>query len=83
MEELMNTEQVRFPAGGSRTAVYDFMQRNGFQMSGWSDKVWTDRSGLEVHIYGAGSQARITHNDKLVADGPLEYAVNQAISTQD
>jgi len=48
-----------FPAGGPRQPVYDYLRGLGFVESRWSDKVWTRADGIEVHIYGAGSMARI------------------------
>jgi hypothetical protein len=65
----------RFPVGGSRQAVYSFMHHNGFQMSGWSDKVWTRFDGVEASIYGAGSMCRITKDGKLIEDGELDKVV--------
>lgn len=49
----------RFPVGGSRQAVYDFLQSNGFMMSKKSDKEWTFGERTTLLLYGAGSQAVI------------------------
>lgn len=49
----------RFPVGGPRQPVYDYMRRLGFNMSKFSDKVWQRLDGKEVSIFGAGSMARI------------------------
>ena len=69
-----------FPVGGSRQAVYDFLQQRGFLMSRHSDKSWMRPSdGVEVHVYGAGSQARVFGKDgKMLADGPLADAVKRS-----
>ena len=53
------TDKSRYPVGGSREAVYALMRGLGFSMSNWSDKTWNSADGIEVHIYGAGSMARI------------------------
>lgn len=65
----------RFPVGGSRQAVYSFMHHNGFQMSDWSDKVWKRFDGVEAHIYGTGSMARIIKGGKVIEDGDLDKVV--------
>ena len=73
----------RFPIGGSRQAVYSFMHHNGFQMSGHSDKCWTRFDGVEAHIYGAGSMARIIKDGKRIEDGELDQVVRaSAYSTE-
>jgi hypothetical protein len=67
-----------FPAGGSRQAVYQFMRDHGFVMSAHSDKQW-HRNGLEAHIYGAGSMARVfTKLGAQLTDKPLEAAIADA-----
>ena len=50
----------RFPVGGERQPVYNFMRDNGFVMSKWSDKVWARADGLQASIYGAGSMVRLS-----------------------
>ena len=79
----MSNKQPRFPVGGSKDAVFKFLGSYGFIMSKWSDKHWLRADGLSVHVYGSGSQARVydkghTAGDRLLADGPLEAAVNKA-----
>ena len=67
---------MRFPIGGERQPVYNFLRYHGFVMSKWSDKVWYRADGVEASVYGAGSKARIHDGaGKLLADGPLEEAV--------
>lgn len=66
----------RFPAGGERQPVYDFLRNHGFVMSNWSDKHWNRADGLRLHLYGTGSRARIfDRNDNLVTDETLDTAV--------
>ena len=69
----------RFPVGGPREPVYNFLRSHGFVMARYSDKLWTRADGTEVSIYGAGSMARV-HNckGKLVADAPLAEAIAKA-----
>jgi hypothetical protein len=55
----MTTTTVRFPVGGARQPVYDYMTSLGFSMSKHSDKEWTSADGLTVRIFGAGSRAMI------------------------
>ena len=66
----MATAIERFPVGGSRQEVYDFLVRHGFQMSNFSDKQWT-RGDLTAHVYGAGSKVQVSRGKELIADGPL------------
>jgi hypothetical protein len=49
----------RFPVGGPRQPVYDYLTSLGFSMSKHSDKEWTSADGLTVNIFGTGSRARI------------------------
>lgn len=66
----------RFPVGGSRQAVYDFLRDHGFIMSKWSDKQWTRADGLTLHVYGTGSKALIRDKQGIVlADDALDTAV--------
>jgi hypothetical protein len=72
------TESKRFPWGGSRQAVYDFLMRHGFNMSRSSDKSWARYDGVTLHIYGAGSMAQIRAKDgTLIADEALEAAMDK------
>jgi hypothetical protein len=50
---------TRFPVGGPRQPVYDYLRGLGFAMSDWSDKAWKRFDGTEVRIFGAGSMAQI------------------------
>jgi hypothetical protein len=49
----------KFPVGGPRQPVYDFLTRLGCTMSSRSDKTWTLPDGREVSIFGAGSMAKL------------------------
>lgn len=65
--------RIRFPVGGSRQAVYDYLRGLGFVMGKGGDKFWTRADNLQVHVYGVGSKYRLTENEtKLVAEGPLD-----------
>ena len=70
----------RFPAGGSRQSVYDFMQQHGFLMSRHSDKCWMrPADGVEAHIYGTGSMARVFSKDgQMLEDGDLDQVVRHS-----
>ena len=48
----------KYPVGGPREPVYALMQKLGFS-SVWGDKHYRSADGIEVHIYGAGSMARV------------------------
>lgn len=73
---------ARFPVGGSRQAVYDFLISRGFLMSRNNDKWWLRADGVEVHVYGAGSMARVYDRDgHLLIDDALDKAVMLAPST--
>ena len=68
----------RFPVGGSRQAVYDFLKANGFVMQPNGDKHWKRADGVELHVYGAGSRARIFDKDgNQLANGKLAAVVEQ------
>ncbi len=69
---------MTFPIGGSKDAVYHFLRQHGFIMSNWSDKHWTRHDGLELHVYGTGSMARISKDGTVLADAPLAEAVAKA-----
>ncbi len=64
-----------FPVGGPRDAVYNFLRSKGFLMSKHSDKVWERADGVVVSVYGAGSMAQVTKNGELLADAPLDQAI--------
>lgn len=66
----------RFPAGGPRQPVFDFLYHNGFVQSVSSDKKWLRADGITLHIYGAGSMARVFDvNKNILADDNLDKAV--------
>ena len=69
----------QFPVGGSKDAVFSFMEKQGFLMSSHSDKCWLrPADGIEAHIYGVGSMARIFNQDgKLLADDKIGKAVKR------
>jgi hypothetical protein len=68
----------RSPVGGKRQPVYDFLKDHGFLMSRNSDKCYLRADGVELHLYGAGSMARIYDKDRnLLVDDKLEAAVIQ------
>ena len=69
-----------FPVGGSKDAVFSFMQQQGFLMSRHSDKCWLrPADGIEAHIYGTGSMARIFNQEgKLLADANIAKAVKRS-----
>jgi hypothetical protein len=67
---------ARFPIGGERKAVYDYLKSYGFVMGPWSDKHWERADGLRLHVYGAGSKARIYRKDgTLIVEDALDAAV--------
>ena len=59
-----------FPVGGPREAVYRFLERHGWNMSNWSDKVWL-KGDLMLNVYAAGSRAIIHKATATVADDKL------------
>lgn len=66
----------RFPVGGPREPVYNFLGQHGFLQSRNNDKCWWRPGGEELHLYGAGSMARIYDKEgKMIVDAPLEEAV--------
>ena len=75
---------VSFPAGGPREPVYNFMQQYGFLMSRHSDKCWLrPADGIEAHIYGTGSMARIFNQDgKLLCDDAIAGAVKRSYAAE-
>ena len=68
----------QFPVGGSRDAVYSFLQSKGFMMSRHSDKEYSRHDGLKLHLYGSGSRARIYDGTVLLYDDALASAVARA-----
>jgi len=68
----------RFPPGGERQPVFRFLQDNGYTMSKWSDKHWSRSDGVELHLYGTGSMAKIYRGDQLLVDDNLADAVTKA-----
>lgn len=69
------TSLERFPIGGERQPVYDFLRHNGYVEATW-DKHWKRADGVELHLYGTGSMARIYDaNRNLLADDYLADAV--------
>lgn len=62
----------RFPVGGPRQPVYDFMRGMGFAMEAFGDKHWSSADGLAVRIYGAGSMAMVYLNEKKAFDCALD-----------
>ena len=72
----------RFPVGGPRQPVYSFISHNGWVMSPWSDKHWNRADGMQLHLYGAGSMARILdYQGNVLIDAPLAEAVAKAHAT--
>ena len=66
----------KFPVGGPRESVYSFLRQHGYVMSRHSDKEWYRADGVTLHLYGAGSMARIhDHAGSLLVDAPLAEAV--------
>ena len=67
---------IRFPVGGPREPVYKFLRSHGFIESKANDKQWMRHDGLELHLYGAGSMARIYDKQRnVVADDTLDAAI--------
>ena len=66
----------KFPVGGPRQPVYAFLQSQGFIMDKGGDKHYTRADGVWLHLYGAGSMARIYAFDgTILADGSLADAI--------
>ncbi len=72
------TKRARFPIGGPREPVYAFLRSRGFVMSRASDKQWSRADGVDLHLYGSGSMARIYDSSGLLVDAPLAEAVARA-----
>lgn len=62
----------KFPVGGPRYPVFAFLMKHGWVMSKWSDKHWTRHDGLDLLVYGTGSQARVSREKEVTYDGPLD-----------
>ena len=64
----------RFPVGGSRQNVYSFMEQ----------KCWLrPADGVEAHIYGTGSMARVFDKDgKMLCDDELLKAVKRSYAAK-
>ncbi len=71
-------KKERFPVGGYRLDVYNFLRSKGFVESRHSDKEWHRHDGLRLHLYGAGSRARIYDGNVLMFDDALAMAVARA-----
>lgn len=69
----------RFPVGGPRQPVYDFMRQHDFIMSYWSDKEWVRQDCVAV-VYGSGSCVRVMRNSEVIADGPLDETIESLAS---
>ena len=63
---------MKFPVGGPRQRVYNFLMSRGWMMSKHSDKEWNRHDGATLHLYGAGSMARVYNKDgALISEGAL------------
>jgi hypothetical protein len=49
---------TKYPVGGPREPVYALMRELGLSRV-WGDKHYRSADGIDVHIYGAGSMARV------------------------
>lgn len=66
----------RFPVGGPREPVYEFLREHGYVQSAWSDKHWTRADGRTVQVYGTGSRAIVKDaSERVLADAELEIAL--------
>ena len=63
--------ELRFPIGGPRQPVYDFLAGLGYHESDWTDKQWHHPDGRMLHLYGAGSMARVIVGGRVIKDCPL------------
>ena len=68
----------KFPVGGRREPVYNFMRDHGFVMSKWSDKIWERADGVQASIYGTGSMLRLVKDAQVIADAPIQEAMREA-----
>ena len=75
----MDTTKARFPVGGPRQPVYDFLRENGFRQ-GRTDKEWSYGDNCTLLLYGAGSEA-VIYSNKGNFKGPLEDAVKSFRAT--
>lgn len=77
-------ENTRFPVGGPKQPVFDFLRGRGFEMHKATDKWWVRDGNTEVHLYGAGSMAKVyfkPHADGptyLLSDADIETAIKNA-----
>ncbi len=61
---------VKYPVGGPREPVYALMRELGLSRV-WGDKHYRSADGIDVHIYGAGSMARILRAGKIIGECKL------------
>lgn len=66
----------RFPVGGSKDAVFNFMRQHGFIESNWSDKAWARADGVQARIYGCGSMLQLTKGQHKIADAEILDAMH-------
>jgi hypothetical protein len=71
------TTEKRFPVGGPRQPVYDFMRGLGFSMAPFGDKTWTSADKITVQIYGAGSMAHVHHDGRHIGNCDLDNLAEQ------
>ena len=64
---------MRFPVGGERLAVYNFLASLGFVMQQMGDKHYLRADGLHLHLYGAGSCARLWKDGEPAGDCLLDH----------
>lgn len=74
VEQPKEIDMQQYPAGGPREPVYALMRSLGFSMATFGDKTWTSADKITVHIYGAGSMARITDEAHI---GAVECALDE------
>lgn len=72
----------KFPAGGPRQPVYEFLRSHGFRMAASGDKNWTRADGISLSLFGAGSMVCIYDmHHSFLTECPLEDAV-KALATK-
>lgn len=76
MTQSAKPDTPRFPVGGPRQSVYDFLRGNGFRESRHSDKEWAFGDNATLRLFGAGSEA-IIYSNVGNFKGPLEDAVKE------
>jgi hypothetical protein len=52
------TQEAKYPVGGPREPVYQLMRDLNLSRV-WGYKHYRSADGIDVHIYGAGSMARV------------------------